>query len=337
MQYNEYDNAYYLGNSDNPYFALIKTKSTDITSCEISSQCKVIYDDCEFNACKNLKYNEYDNAYYLGTADNPYFVLIKAKSTDITSCEINSQCQVIGYCAFSNCKTLTYISIPNSVKAIGSYAFSEAGLKSIIIPNSVVSIGERAFIGCKRLDSMVIPQNVKYVGGCLLSARGGDNPKRKIYCETESFPISWSPDWNYIECEPPYVVWGYKSENGNQSKDNQDENDNNGTNNNTENQETETQPTNPVDKVAQIIDGIINHIHAIITDDEEVAANEVNIYAYGNTIIVENTTDEIFVYNAMGRLVCRDEIHRVRAELPIKDTGVYIVKTGNIVKRVIVN
>ncbi|MBR6083083.1 MAG: leucine-rich repeat domain-containing protein [Salinivirgaceae bacterium] len=342
LQYNEYNNAYYVGNSDNPYYALIKTKSTDITSCEISSQCKVICDDCEFNACKNLKYNEYDNAYYLGTADNPYFVLIKAKSTDITSCEINSQCQFIGSSAFSNCKTLTYISIPNSVKAIGSYAFGEAGLKSIIIPNSVVSIGGGAFIGCERLDSIVIPQNVKYVGGCLFSAWGGSgNPKRKvIYCETDSFPINWSLSWNYLYTEKQdkthFVVWGHKSNNSNPSEDIQNGN-NNETNNNAENQETETQPTNPVDKVAQIIDGIINHIHAIITDDEEVAANEVNIYAYGNTIIVENTTDEIFVYNAMGRLVCRDEIYRVRAELPIKDTGVYIVKTGNIVKRVVVN
>ena len=67
------------------------------------------------------------------------------------------------------------------------------------------------------------------------------------------------------------------------------------------------------------------------------AANAVNIYAYGNTIVVENATDEIYVYNAMGALVGRDAINRVRTEIPINGPGVYIVKTGGIVKRVMVN
>ena len=38
----------------------------------------------------------------------------------------------------------------------------------------------------------------------------------------------------------------------------------------------------------------------------ETAANAVNIYAYQNVIVVENATEEISVYNAMGALVCRD-------------------------------
>ena len=338
LQYNEYDNAYYLGNSDNPYYALIKPKSRDITSCEISSQCKVICDDSEFNACKNLKYNEYDNAYYLGTADNPYFVLIKAKSTDITSCEINSQCQFIGSGAFINCKTLTSISIPNSVRTIGRSAFFEAGVKSIVIPNSVVSIGGGALSDCEWLDSIVIPKNVKYVGDCLLGACRYNAKRKIIYCETESFPITWSPDWNYSEYDPPYVVWGYKSRNGNQSEDNQGQNNNNESNN-TENQgnEPNSKPLTPEDVIAQTINNIMGIIHAVITDDDEMAVNEVNIYAHHNTIVVENATDEILVYNAMGVLVGRDAINRIRAEITINDTGVYIVKTGNVVKRVMVN
>ena len=69
----------------------------------------------------------------------------------------------------------------------------------------------------------------------------------------------------------------------------------------------------------------------------ETAANAVNIYAHGSTIVVENTTDEICVYDAMGNLICRNAINRVRAEITINGTGVYIVKTGNVVKRVMVN
>ena len=69
----------------------------------------------------------------------------------------------------------------------------------------------------------------------------------------------------------------------------------------------------------------------------ESAANAVNIYAHGNKIVVENANDEIRVYDAMGKLVCRDAIHRVRAAIPVNTTGVYIVKTGNVAKHVMVN
>ena len=69
----------------------------------------------------------------------------------------------------------------------------------------------------------------------------------------------------------------------------------------------------------------------------ETAANAVNIYTLGNKIVVENATDEIFVYNAMGRLVGKDAECHVRAEITVNTTGVYIVKTGGTVKRVVVN
>ena len=68
----------------------------------------------------------------------------------------------------------------------------------------------------------------------------------------------------------------------------------------------------------------------------ESAADVVNIYAYGKTIVVENATDEICVYDAMGNLVCRDVACRVRAKITINGTGVYLVKTGNEVKRVMI-
>ncbi len=69
----------------------------------------------------------------------------------------------------------------------------------------------------------------------------------------------------------------------------------------------------------------------------ESTANTVNIYAHGNTIVVENATDEISVYDAMGHLVGRDAIHRVRAELQVNTAGLYIVKVGILAKRVMVN
>ena len=73
------------------------------------------------------------------------------------------------------------------------------------------------------------------------------------------------------------------------------------------------------------------------TTVSESAVNAINIYAHGNTIIVENAAEEIRVYNAMGALVGRDSINRVRTEIPVNGTGVYLVKVGNVAKRVMVN
>ena len=55
----------------------------------------------------------------------------------------------IGNSAFSNCKGLTSITIPNSVTSIGSYVFSSCtSLSSITIPNSVTFIDRNSFQEC---------------------------------------------------------------------------------------------------------------------------------------------------------------------------------------------
>ena len=65
----------------------------------------------------------------------------------------------IGNHAFSRCKNLTSVTIPNSVTTIGNYAFFECEkLTSITIPGSVTTIGEKAFWGCRYLTSIAIPR-----------------------------------------------------------------------------------------------------------------------------------------------------------------------------------
>ena len=52
----------------------------------------------------------------------------------------------IGEYAFSNCSSLTSVTIPNSVTTIKEYAFSNcSSLTSVTIPNSVTTIGGDAF------------------------------------------------------------------------------------------------------------------------------------------------------------------------------------------------
>ena len=78
-----------------------------------------------FNGCTSLQYNEYDNAYYLGNESNPFYVLIEAKSSKITGCEIHEDTKLIANCAFEYCKSLDNLVIPNSVTNIGYHAFHE--------------------------------------------------------------------------------------------------------------------------------------------------------------------------------------------------------------------
>ena len=137
-----------------------------------------------FSNCHKLRYKEDNNAKYLGNAENPYLCLSLAKSTSITSCNINNNCKFIRENAFKNCSMLTTIIIPDGVTSIGNNTFfCCSSLTSITIPNSVTSIGDFAFEGCRVLTSVSIPNSVISIGdrafeGCnSLSYNNYDNAK----------------------------------------------------------------------------------------------------------------------------------------------------------------
>ena len=69
----------------------------------------------------------------------------------------------IGYYAFSNC-TFHSIIIPNGVQKIGSGAFSRTSLYSIIIPSSVIEIGDWAFEYCRNLTTVTFEGITNYKG-----------------------------------------------------------------------------------------------------------------------------------------------------------------------------
>ena len=68
--------------------------------------------------------------------------------------------------AFSSCKNITEITMPDSVTEIGEWAFSNCkNLTEITIPDGVTEIGDSAFLGCKRLAEITIPDSVTEIGG----------------------------------------------------------------------------------------------------------------------------------------------------------------------------
>lgn len=65
--------------------------------------------------------------------------------------------------AFYNCDSLTNVTIPNSVKEIGSFAFCDCSLNKVTIPDGVTHISMHAFDGTN-LSEIEIPDGVTSIG-----------------------------------------------------------------------------------------------------------------------------------------------------------------------------
>ena len=158
LDYNKYDNAYYLGNGNNPYIVLVKSKNDSIAYCDVNDKTKFIHSHA-FSSCTNLTSITIPDG-VMSIGDYAFSVC-----TSLTSITIPESVTSIGSSAFSGCRSLTSITIPESVTSIGSSAFSGCrSLTSITIPESVTSIGDSAFSGCTSLASITIPGSVTSIG-----------------------------------------------------------------------------------------------------------------------------------------------------------------------------
>ena len=104
-----------------------------------------------------LEINGRKSSYYSGRV-----VIPREITLDGVKFIVNS----IGKNAFSDSKTLSSVTIPNSVTDIGDKAFKGcSALTSVNIPNSVTCIGVAAFYGCMGLmGSFIIPNSVTSIG-----------------------------------------------------------------------------------------------------------------------------------------------------------------------------
>ena len=97
---------------------------------------------------ENATYASIKNA--LKNNSSVYFEIDLSETSGIT---------VIPDAAFSSCKNLVKLDLPNTVTQIMSNAFYDSGLTTITIPNSVKIIGSCAFQECRSLKSVTLPDN----------------------------------------------------------------------------------------------------------------------------------------------------------------------------------
>ena len=104
---------------------------------------------------KGSSYDSYDYE-YTGKVVIPENFIYDGITYSVTS---------LGEGCFSECTSLTSITIPNSVTSLGKNCFLYCtGLTSITIPNSVTSLGDYCFRGCTGLTSINIPNSVTSLG-----------------------------------------------------------------------------------------------------------------------------------------------------------------------------
>lgn len=70
--------------------------------------------------------------------------------------------------AFSDCTSLTHITILSDIKSINDATFYDCtSLLSVIIPNSITNIGNGVFYGCSSLTEIEIPNSVNILGSAV--------------------------------------------------------------------------------------------------------------------------------------------------------------------------
>lgn len=156
INYTVEDNAYYLGNEENPYLNLVKSE-LGISTCSINEQCKYICNSAFSGRGSLTSIIIPDSVTTIGSS--AFNQCVKLESV-----VIGKGVTSIGYSAFGECESLVNLTIGTNVKIIEDSAFENCSkLISVIIPDSVTTIERQSFSGCSSLTSVTIGTNVNVI------------------------------------------------------------------------------------------------------------------------------------------------------------------------------
>ncbi len=103
----------------------------------------------------------YQGIEYLGNATNPYLVAYKvnAKNDSPTEAKIHPSTKMLGGSLFESESALASVTLNNGLEVIGASAFRGCPFESITIPASVKRIGTYAFAECSKMTTCTITGN----------------------------------------------------------------------------------------------------------------------------------------------------------------------------------
>ena len=173
--FNEYDNAYYLGNATNNYMVLFKAKDSNIESCNVHENAFYIYKNAFLN-CTNLKSFEIkENIKYVGKDILKGCSSLESLTVAFTGEDRDSNAE-LGYLFGKVSYSGSYLAdtdyyIPNTLNTV---TFNTTKVKSdelngytslneVILADSVKSIGSRAFANCGAIK-LNIPSSIESIG-----------------------------------------------------------------------------------------------------------------------------------------------------------------------------
>ena len=142
---------------------------SDLTSISIPNNVTSIGNGA-FNGCDGLTKVEINSNNIISGYNN----IVNIFGNQVKEYIIGESVTSIGEYVFSNCISLTSVTIGNSVKSIGTSAFYGCtSLSSVNIGNSVIEIGSGAFSDCSVLTSINIPNSVTTIGNYVFSGCSG--------------------------------------------------------------------------------------------------------------------------------------------------------------------
>ena len=185
LNYNKFGNSYYLGSSTNSYYALIRAENTDITSCTINEDTKVLVNsafeycrkltEINYNAVSIYDLNDYNRVFnYAGESNTGITVNIGKNVKEIPSklfdpgnsgsCdepkivsvvfEEGSQCKRIGKQAFACSYDIATVSYNDGIAGWLSIEFESGDSNPLAYDNSEL------YINGQKLLKLVLPDEI---------------------------------------------------------------------------------------------------------------------------------------------------------------------------------
>lgn len=211
LVYNTYDNGIYLGNSNNPYHALMGLATTGPTSINIHPNTKVIAGQALANANKVTSLTIPNGVRSL--CDSAFFQM-----TSITEAVIPSSVTYMGETVFSNCHKLETLEFQNAPTSIpGGFVSDCENLVALNIPSTVTKLGRPTIQRNDKIRTLVIPESVVEIEEGAIAGTVADGKALQVFLECEKrgelFEDGWittadwyfKDQWHYVDGVPTVI------------------------------------------------------------------------------------------------------------------------------------